>query len=130
MTTIPQTAIGRLASVSFDCPDPAVLADFYGSVLGLARAYESPDGGVISLSDGRFAVTMMRTTDHVAPTWPDSRQQQQVHLDILVDDLDVAVARTVALGATEAAHQPAPAAWRVLLDPAGHPFCLTTVTGD
>lgn len=130
MTTTPQTAIGRLASVSFDCPDPSLLADFYGAVLGLPRVYESPDGGVVSLSDGRVAVTMMRTADHVAPTWPSSRQQQQVHLDIMVDDLERAVARTLALGASEAEHQPAPSAWRVLLDPAGHPFCLTTVTGD
>jgi catechol 2,3-dioxygenase-like lactoylglutathione lyase family enzyme len=130
VTTTPQTAIGRLASISFDCPDPSVLADFYGAVLGLRRAYESPDGGIVSLSDGRMAVTMMRTPDHVAPSWPSSRQQQQVHLDILVEDLDDAVARAVALGASEAAHQPAASAWRVLLDPAGHPLCLTTVTGD
>ncbi|WP_307831855.1 VOC family protein [Prauserella cavernicola] len=31
------------------------------------------------------------------------------------------------LGATRAEHQSDPR-WRVLLDPAGHPFCITTVT--
>jgi len=36
----------------------------------------------------------------------------------------------VELGATTAGHQPMPRAWRVLIDPAGHPFCLTTVTPD
>jgi hypothetical protein len=35
-----------------------------------------------------------------------------------------------AIGAAEAARQPTPTAWRVLLDAVGHPFCLTTVTGD
>jgi hypothetical protein len=37
-----------------------------------------------------------------------------------------AVSAAVALGAVEAAHQPSPARRRILLDPAGHPFCLTT----
>ena len=130
MTTSPVPAVGRLASVSLDCPDPSVLADFYGALLDLPRAYESPDGGVVSLSDGGMAATMMRTADHVPPTWPEPGQQQQLHLDILVIDLDDAVERSIALGATEASHQPAPTAWRVLRDPVGHPFCLTTVTGD
>jgi len=130
MTSSTPPPVGRLASVSLDCPDPSALADFYTGLLGLQRAYESPDGGVVSLSDGGLAVTMMRATDHVRPTWPGPGQQQQVHLDILVTDLDDGVAQAVALGAAEATHQPAPSAWRVLIDPAGHPFCLTTVTGD
>jgi hypothetical protein len=44
MTTSPAPAVGRLASVSLDCPDPSALADFYGALLGLPRAYESPNG--------------------------------------------------------------------------------------
>jgi catechol 2,3-dioxygenase-like lactoylglutathione lyase family enzyme len=124
---VPQ-GVGRLASVSLDCSDPSALADFYGALLGMRRVFESPDGGVVALSDGRLAVTMMRTADHVPPTWPDPGQQ--LHLDVSVTHLDQAVAGAVRLGATEAAHQPAPDAWRVLLDPAGHPFCLTTVTPD
>jgi hypothetical protein len=47
------------------------------------------------------------------------------HLDLEVDDLDGAVAYAVSLGARLAAHQPR-ADLRVLLDPAGHPFCLCT----
>ncbi|WP_442858944.1 VOC family protein [Arthrobacter sp. CAN_A6] len=34
------------------------------------------------------------------------------------------------MGATPAEHQPTPGQWRVLLDPAGHPFCLTAVRPD
>jgi hypothetical protein len=36
------------------------------------------------------------------------------------------VKRAVALGARPADPQPDPR-WKVLLDPAGHPFCLTTL---
>jgi len=46
-----------------------------------------------------------------------------MHFDFQVADLDSAVAEAVALGASVAAHQPQDNV-RVLLDPAGHPFCL------
>jgi len=47
------------------------------------------------------------------------------HLDFEVTDLRAETARAVNLGATLAAHQPQENV-RVLLDPAGHPFCLYT----
>src|SRR4051812_25123792 len=102
--------VGKLASVSLDCTEPSVLAEFYGTLLGMRRVFETSDGGIIALSDGTLAVTMMRIENHVAPTWPDPGQQQQVHLDISVTDLESAVTSAVALGATEGSHQPAPEA--------------------
>lgn len=122
--------IGKLASVSIDCPDPSSLADFYSGVLGMRRIFESPDGHVIAVSDGTSCLTMMRVDQYVAPNWPEPGKLQQIHLDIAVTDLATAVTRVLTLGAREADHQPAPDAWRVLIDPAGHPFCLTTVTSD
>ncbi|MEO6501828.1 MAG: VOC family protein [Jatrophihabitantaceae bacterium] len=123
------TPVGTLASISLNTTDPATLAEFYGRLLGLHRVYERPDGSVIAMSDGRIALTAMFAADHIPPTWPDPGQQQQLHLDVAVTDLPTAVARAVQLGAVEARHQPMPDVWRVLLDPAGHPFCLTTATG-
>ncbi len=49
-----------------------------------------------------------------------------IHLDLAVSDLDGAVAEAERLGAVSSAFQPAPGQWRILFDPAGHPFCLTT----
>jgi hypothetical protein len=46
-----------------------------------------------------------------------------MHFDFQVGDLDSAVAEAVALGASLASAQPQENV-RVLLDPAGHPFCL------
>jgi len=59
--------------------------------------------------------------------WPpaDGRQQMMLHLDFEVSDLAAAVSHAVELGAQEAAFQPQDEV-RVLLDPAGHPFCLWT----
>jgi glyoxalase superfamily protein len=58
------------------------------------------------------------------PTWPDSEVAKQIHLDLAVDDLDAAEAEATRLGARRAETQPTPNKWRVMLDPAGHPFCL------
>jgi hypothetical protein len=60
-----------------------------------------------------------------APVWPPAGGQQRpmMHLDFQVGDLESAVAEAVALGASVAADQPQENV-RVLLDPAGHPFCL------
>jgi len=62
---------------------------------------------------------------HVPPVWPGDpgEQQMQVHLDVAVTDLETSAAEAVALGARLAGHQPQGDV-RVLLDPAGHPFCL------
>lgn len=46
-----------------------------------------------------------------------------LHLDFEVSDLDAGVERAVALGAELGDYQPQEKV-RVLLDPAGHPFCL------
>ena len=135
------TPSARLASISLDTRDPAALADFYGALLGLERVFQTSDGHVIALADrssadtagsggtGGIALTMMYAADHEPPTWPGPGRQQQLHLDLAVDDLEAAVARAIALGARPSDHQAAPQLWRVLIDPAGHPFCLTTVTG-
>ena len=72
------------------------------------------------------SLTALKIPDYVAPTWPDSDVPKQIHLDLAVTDLDAAAAEAERLGARIAPTQPAPDRWRVLLDPAGHPFCLTT----
>ncbi|UXA17958.1 VOC family protein [Mycobacterium sp. SMC-4] len=125
-----QVPIGRLGATSIDCPDPRALADFYEQLLGMRRIVERPDGSVVAISDGSQTLAMLRVDHYVAPTWPEPGQLQQMHLDVSVDDLDHAVARAEALGARRAAQQPHPQMWRVMIDPAGHPFCLTTFGAD
>lgn len=77
--------MGRLTSISLDCPDPSSLADFYGDLLGMRRI--SKDRMEV-LSEGTSFVTMMRIEDYVAPTWPEPGQLQQMHLDISITDLE------------------------------------------
>ncbi|WP_461170663.1 VOC family protein [Arthrobacter sp. Z1-15] len=122
--------VGQLASISLDCPDPDLLADFYSRLLGLKEAFATPDRGVVALAGGGPMLTLMRVDTYVAPSWPEGDQHQQMHLDVAVEDLSAAAEAAAALGAVPAEHQPAPEQWRVLLDPAGHPFCLTAVRPD
>jgi hypothetical protein len=62
---------------------------------------------------------------YTRPVWPPApgAQEMMMHLDVAVEDLDAAVAWALAGGATVADHQPQDHV-RVMLDPAGHPFCL------
>ncbi len=115
----------RLVGVALDCPDPAVLAAFYRDLLDGQVLWTDADSVGVQVPGG--LVQAQRVPNHQPPTWPSGSVPKQLHLDIGVDELDSAEARAVALGATPAGYQPAPERWRVLLDPAGHPFCLTTV---
>jgi hypothetical protein len=98
------------------------LARFYANLLGWELGLE---GLAIIPPDGVAYISFQTSPEYVRPVWPavEGRQQQMLHLDFEVDELDVAVAHAVELGATEAEFQPQQEV-RVMLDPAGHPFCL------
>ncbi|MFI1769025.1 VOC family protein [Streptomyces sp. NPDC020800] len=124
-----ETASGpafRYAAVTFDCADPAVLARFYGELLGLPVLF-SADDFVLLGKEGSAGLGFNRLADYRPPTWPDPAQEKQAHIELGVDDLDIAEKRLLDLGAAKPAFQPSPDRWRVLLDPAGHPFCITTL---
>src|SRR3954453_3294250 len=124
MSTAATPAI-RWLSIDFDCPDPVELARFYRDALDLPTLY-STDDFVLLGRDGEPGLGFIRITDYLPPTWPDPAQGKQAHLEFGVDDLDLAQARVLALGAVTATVQPHPEQRRIMLDPAGHPFCLST----
>ncbi len=113
----------RLVGISLGCPEPQRLADFYRELLG-GRQLWAKDTSVGIEVPGAVLVAQ-RVDDHVPPAWPGTAI---VHLDLTADDLRAVEERAVVLGAT-LPEQPDPR-WRVLLDPAGHPFCLTPFTPD
>ncbi|WP_194891465.1 VOC family protein [Catenulispora pinisilvae] len=118
------TTIARLAGVSLDTDDPHGLASFYQHLLGLEVFLDSDD--VVALKGAGFLLTTQRVAGYVPPDWPSGPTPKEMHLDVAVADLERAESLALSLGATRAAYQPAPEEWRVLIDPAGHPFCLTT----
>ena len=111
--------------VVLDAPDACELARFYAILLGWEIAKAEPAWAAIGPADGVAYLAFQTAPDYERPAWPsaDGAQQMMMHLDFQVDDLAAAVAHAVDLGAEEAQHQPQPDV-RVLLDPAGHLFCL------
>ena len=113
----------RLGAISLDCADPGPLSAFWADLLGGEIAFSREDIGVVRLD--HLLLTAMRVENYVAPTWPTGSVPKQGHIDIEVDDLDEAERRALSLGAGRAQSQPEPESHRVLVDPAGHPFCLS-----
>jgi hypothetical protein len=113
----------RLGAVSLDCADPAPLGAFWAALLGGEIVVERDDIVVVGLD--HLLLTAMRVQHHIPPTWPVGAVPKQCHVDLAVDDLDEAERRAVELGAALVEPQPDPESHRVLLDPAGHPFCVS-----
>jgi len=114
-------AIARFPSIVIDCPDPGALAKFYGALLDWEVKADA-DWGEIRSDHGQ-CICFQPVKDYTAPMWPDQAVPQQMHVDVMVDDLDAAEPAVLELGATKHEHQPGET-FRVFLDPAGHPFCL------
>lgn len=119
-TTTPTISIGM---VTIDCDDAAAMATFYSAALGWDITAQGD--GYAMLQHGDQRIGFGATPDYQRPSWPDDGYKQ-FHLDLAAEDIDAAVARLVELGATKPDQQPGET-WTVLLDPAGHPFCITNL---
>ena len=114
--------IARYPTFVYDCPDAGALARFYGALLGWT-VKDDGDWADVRPDDGSGCISFQQVDDYRAPVWPGQEVPQQLHLDVVVPDLDAAEPEVLAIGATRHEHQPGER-FRVFLDPAGHPFCL------
>jgi catechol 2,3-dioxygenase-like lactoylglutathione lyase family enzyme len=133
----------RLSGPVLGAPDAWALAEFYGSLLGwkLVDRSEGVPGGwaLLRSPNGQQKLEFQREEPFAPPVWPtvEGEPQMGMHLDIAIDGLPplsamddrralfgTAVDHAVSLGARVAEHQPQEGRVVVLLDPAGHPFCL------
>ncbi len=110
---------------AIEAPDPAALAGFYSQLLEWPIVHQEPGTAVVGAPGGSIFLVFQQADGYVPPVWPpvEGEQRTMTHFDFQVGDLDSAEAEAVALGAKVAEHQPQ-ANVRVLVDPAGHPFCL------
>ena len=116
-------AIAQFPGLVIDCPDAGTLARFYGALLDWDVSVDEDGGWAEVRAPYGQVISFQQVDDYRPPDWPGQAHPQQMHLDVIVDDLDVAEAATLDLGATKHPVQPG-TTFRVLLDPAGHPFCL------
>ncbi|MFD9006268.1 VOC family protein [Streptomyces sp. NPDC059582] len=115
-------ALAKLDVVVLDCPDPRALAGFYAAVLG-GTVEEHDDWVDLRVNDAQ-TLAFQAAPGHVPPKWPAPDGSQQFHLDLTVEDLDVAEKGVLALGARPLDAEDRSRTFRVYADPAGHPFCL------
>ena len=122
---MPRTHLA-VAGTSIDCADPVQLAHFYLALLGGELLWENSESVGLRTQSG-LCIVAQTVENYIPPVWPST---SIVHFDVDAGgDLAKSVAYAVECGARDAAEQPDPR-WRVLLDPAGHPFCITTEVYD
>jgi len=144
--------MARDVQITFDCADPAMLAEFWADVLGYE--IQKPPGNFVSWDDALDAmgVPLDRRNDASAVVDPDEagprlffqkvpegkQAKNRVHLDVRaapgldgaarMDALEAEAERLVARGATRLErHEPSPplgAGHIVMADPEGNEFCI------
>ncbi len=119
----------KMSAFTLDCKEPYELAEFYAKLLGWViptRKYENAGLVPPDSKHGAYPYLLFqRNPDYEPPVWPDTpgAQRQMAHVDFAVADVEEAVAYAITCGATLAPEQFSDS-WRVMFDPAGHPFCL------
>ena len=119
----------KFYAATLDCKDPYELAKFYAELLHWEIPFHDEEFacvGAPGLQQGAYpGITIQCNPDYIPPVWPEApgAQQQMAHLDFAVSDLEAAIQHALHCGATKASEQ-FTEDWTVMLDPAGHPFCL------
>lgn len=133
MSTPDQDAITfRWNAVCIDCAPGADFdreVAFYRDLLGAEVAEREERWAALQEPQSGMWLNIQAEDGYVPPVWPESApaQTKMMHFEVRVSEVEPAVRRAVAFGAREAPWQPPDrdsGRLRVMLDPAGHPFCL------
>ena len=112
-----------LGMVNLDCSDPRAEASFWSALLDW-EVVMAEDQYALLKSPESMLLAFGKVPDYQPPTWPNEHGSKQFHLDLACADMAATEAKAVELGASVVDPQPGDT-WRVLIDPDGHPFCLT-----
>jgi hypothetical protein len=115
--------VGTLRSIVMDCPKPRELAGFYVALLGAELAEDENGTWVVVVEPGGRRLAFQTAPQYQPPHFPDPEASQQIHFDILVEDIAGAEPKAVALGA-KLVQANDDKQFRVYTDPVGHTFCL------
>ena len=119
----------KMYSLTLDCRKPHDLAGFYAALLKWEAVILDDEWAYVcapGTQQGAYPGLLFQlNSDYEPPVWPEEpgAQQQMAHIDFAVNDLEKAVRHAVDCGAAIAETQFS-TDWRVMFDPAGHPFCL------
>ena len=119
--------ISSIIGIAFDCPNANELADFYAKLSGWKKEISSDEWAALRTPQGMLLV-FQTVENYVPPVWPwkNGEQQQMAHIDFKVDNLPESVEFALKCGAKKSDVQFYDTSI-VMFDPAGHPFCLSTI---
>ena len=116
----------KLANVTFDCQNPASLAEFWGAALGYKVEPFNEEVAQASHPDGTLPNLLFIKV-------PEGRTvKNRVHVDLSADDREAEIARLLSLGATRGethSIEEFPLIWTVLQDPEGNELCIASEGG-
>jgi predicted enzyme related to lactoylglutathione lyase len=125
-TTAPAVTLG-VAALTFDCADPAGLADFWGKVLGRPVSQgPTPENMVVDATDPASGPRLF------FQKVPESKTvKNRLHLDLLTEHYDQEIGRLTGLGARPVNEIKVPGArWTTFADPEGNEFDLLTFQSE
>ena len=123
----------KMFSITLDCKGAHELADFYAALLDWEKRCDDSEFIEVSAQKGEPLfrgehpfIWIQQNNDYMSPVWPEEpeAQQQMVHIDFAVNNIEKAVQHALDCGATKSVKQYSEN-WTVMFDPAGHPFCLS-----
>ena len=116
-----------IIGIAIDCPNANELADFYVKMSGWEKAISNDEFAAIRTPQ-KMLLVFQTVENYVPPVWPweNGKQQQMAHIDFKIDNLKEAEEHALNCGATKSEVQYYDTS-TVMFDPAGHPFCLSTV---
>jgi len=116
----------KLGAIVIDSNISNQLADFYKNLLKWEKIVYDADWIIVQSKNGEGTPLVFQHNDNYQrPEWPEQefKQQQMLHLDFYVDNVEASVSHALSCGAIKSEKQFSKD-WQVLLDPAGHPFCI------
>jgi len=120
--TAPAVRLG-VAALTFDCADPAALADFWGKVLGRpVSPGPTPENVVVEATDPASGPRLFFQQVPEPKT-----AKNRLHLDLVTEHYEEETERLTGLGATAVNEIKVPGArWTTFADPEGNEFDLLT----
>ncbi|SDI85395.1 hypothetical protein SAMN05444157_0486 [Frankineae bacterium MT45] len=110
----------RIATLTVDCRDAVLLANFWCRVLGWRAVARNGDDVTIAGETAPFRIDFMQMPEASGKT------RNKIHLDLVATDTDqqTELERLISHGARPLALGDGEVSWHVLADPEGNEFCL------
>lgn len=119
-----------LGAIVLDSANSNELADFYAKLIGGVKVVQDEEWIILyDENEKRLPFVFQELENYEPPVWPaeSGKQQTQIHLDMYTENVEESVEYAIKCGAKLSKIQ-LEEDWKVMLDPAGHPFCILPTT--